>query len=101
MEIDLEEDGGQPSDLTRKKNDRKAKDFYKAFFTSPTSAKESKNSKIVVINYVHCKLCKKRKPKSEKKISAQDGYSNFKTHVLKLHGCQQLLERRRTEDSEA
>ncbi|GAV08301.1 hypothetical protein RvY_18016 [Ramazzottius varieornatus] len=86
MEIDLEEDDGQPSDPTRKKNDRKAKDFYKAFFTSPTSARESKNSKIVVINYGHCKLCKKGKPKSEKKISAQDGYSNFKTHVLKLHG---------------
>ncbi|GAV08886.1 hypothetical protein RvY_18512 [Ramazzottius varieornatus] len=78
MEIDLEEDDGQPSDPTRKKNDRKAKDFYKAFFTSPTSAKESKNSKIVVINYGHCKLCKKGKPKN--------GYSNFKTHVLKLHG---------------
>ncbi|GAU92141.1 hypothetical protein RvY_04259 [Ramazzottius varieornatus] len=59
---------------------RVAKDFFTASYNNPLTERSSKTGRKITLHKGRCRLCRK-----EKVVCSQEGYSNFKNHVINEH----------------
>ena len=68
------------TELKKLAGSRVAKDFFTKFYHSPSTDKTSKDGRVVVTHKAVCKFCRK-----DKTVLGQDGYNNFRSHILSKH----------------